>query len=141
MPETIDMNTTVFAKTTVGQQEIQDRSLNLSPLVRRTLVLIDGKRSGAELSVFLVGKGDIEAVLALLLEAGCIEAVGRVKSAPAPSAASRSAPPSGEQLAVDGLPPADVALLARITRRSCEELALAPGMRVHAQVKGVALMR
>ncbi len=107
MPETIDMNTTVFAKTTVGQQEIQDRSLNLSPLVRRTLVLIDGKRSGAELSVFLVGKGDIEAVLALLLEAGCIEAVGRAKSAPAPSAASRPASSKGEQPAVDGLPPAE----------------------------------
>ncbi|MBI5335390.1 MAG: molybdenum ABC transporter ATP-binding protein [Burkholderiales bacterium] len=33
------------------------------------------------------------------------------------------------------------ALLARITRRSCEQLALAPGMAVHAQVKAAALMR
>ena len=31
-------------------------------------------------------------------------------------------------------------LLARITRRSCEALALQPGDRLHAQVKGVALM-
>jgi len=32
-------------------------------------------------------------------------------------------------------------LLARITRRSAAELALTPGMRLYAQVKGVALMQ
>ena len=64
MPETIDLNQAVFGKTALGQQEIQSRSLNLSPLVRRVLVLVDGKRSGAELSVFLVGKGEIDVVLA-----------------------------------------------------------------------------
>jgi molybdate transport system ATP-binding protein len=32
-------------------------------------------------------------------------------------------------------------LLARITRRSCDALGLAPGDALHAQVKGVALMR
>lgn len=31
-------------------------------------------------------------------------------------------------------------LLARITRKSCDALALAPGSRVHAQIKGVALL-
>lgn len=77
------MNITVFAKTTRGQHEIHHRSLGLSPLVRRILVLIDGHRSGAELSVYLVGKGDIGGVLTLLLEAGCIEAVSRVKYVPA----------------------------------------------------------
>jgi molybdate transport system ATP-binding protein len=34
----------------------------------------------------------------------------------------------------------DSVLLARITRRSRDALGLAPGMRVHAQIKGVALM-
>lgn len=113
MPDTIDLNTTVFAKTALGQQEIQDRSLGLSPLVRRTLVLVDGKRSGAELSVFLVGKGDIEAVLAQLLDLGCIEAQARsskapVASAPAVAAPAAAAPaPVVAEAELQGLPPAD----------------------------------
>jgi molybdate transport system ATP-binding protein len=40
----------------------------------------------------------------------------------------------------DGPPPSPVRLLARITRRSAEALALRPGDALFAQVKGVALM-
>jgi molybdate transport system ATP-binding protein len=36
--------------------------------------------------------------------------------------------------------PAPVRLLARVTRRSCEALALQPGETGFAQIKGVALM-
>jgi hypothetical protein len=117
MPETIDLNATVFAKTAVGQEEIQSRTLGLSLLVRRALVLVDGKRSGAELSVFLVGKGDVEMVLAELLDKGCIEAVARpVKSPAAPTntavvaapvaADAVSAAPDDEGSVIEGLPPA-----------------------------------
>ena len=74
----------------VGQQEIQSRAMGLSPLVRRTLVLVDGHRSGAELQVFLVGKGEIQSVLAELLDKGCIEAVARSSKAPAAVAAAAS---------------------------------------------------
>jgi len=109
MLDTLDTSTTVFAKTALGQQEILDRSLNLAPLVRRTLVLVDGKRSGAELAVFLVGKGDIEAVLAQLLDAGCVEAVKRTRSVPAavatPLAAPAETPAENARPALDGLPP------------------------------------
>lgn len=115
MPETIDLSTTVFAKTAVGQAEIQSRTLGLSLLVRRALVLVDGKRSGAELSVFLVGKGDVDVVLAELLERGCIEPVGRVgKAAAAVASPAPAEPPdpaetapADEALAIPGLPPAD----------------------------------
>lgn len=115
MPETIDLSTTVFAKTAVGQTEIQSRTLGLSLLVRRALVLVDGKRSGAELSVFLVGKGDVDLVLTELLDRGCIEAVGRVgKGSATPSsdaAASQAAAEAGaaaeDAQAIEGLPPAD----------------------------------
>lgn len=115
MPETIDLNQAVFGKTALGQQEIQSRSLNLSPLVRRVLVLVDGKRSGAELSVFLVGKGDIEAVLAQLLDIGCIEVVAapvrpaRAVAAPATPAVTdaTSAGPASAPAPLDGLPPAE----------------------------------
>jgi hypothetical protein len=111
MPDTADLNLSVFGKTALGQQEIQSRSLNLSPLVRRVLVLVDGKRSGAELSVFLVGKGDIDLVLGQLLECGCIEVVSTARPAPVPAvsvtaevAPSDSAPADG---ALDGLPPVE----------------------------------
>lgn len=118
MPETIDLNQAVFGKTALGQQEIQSRSLNLSPLVRRVLVLVDGKRSGAELSVFLVGKGDIEAVLAQLLDIGCIEVLASparpARAAAAPASPARtdasdaaSAGPASVPAPLDGLPPAE----------------------------------
>ena len=43
-------------------------------------------------------------------------------------------------VAVAGEPPDPVHLLARITRRSCDALALQPGDALFAQIKGVALM-
>lgn len=95
MPETFDLTTAVYAKTAVGQQEIQTRSLGLSPLVRRILVLVDGKRSGSELAPFLSGNGDIEEILGQLLAQGCVEAQARTKpmasqAAAAPAAAATS---------------------------------------------------
>lgn len=113
MPDSADLHLSVFGKTALGQQEIQSRALNLSPLVRRVLVLVDGKRSGAELSVFLVGKGDIDVVLGQLLECGCIEVVATVRPAPVPAPAvsvTADAAPSGGAPAeemLDGLPPAE----------------------------------
>lgn len=111
MTDSIDLNATVFAKTELGQQEIQSRNLGLSLLVRRALLLVDGKRTGAELSVFLVGKGDIEAVLAQLLEMGCIEVVARNgKSASAPAAVPQAAVETPAAVAggdIPGLPPAE----------------------------------
>ena len=70
--QALDLNTAIFAKTPLGQQEIQSRSLGLSALVRRTLVLVDGKRSGKELGAFVVGH-DIFTILGELLDKGCID--------------------------------------------------------------------
>jgi len=69
-----------FAKTNVGVSEIQTRALGLNPLLRRLLVLIDGKRSCAELGGFVSGH-DLQALLDELLSNGCIEEVESVKSA------------------------------------------------------------
>ena len=114
MLDSPDLTTTIFAKTALGQQEIQTRSLGLSPLVRRTLVLVDGKRTGAELGVFLSGSADITDVLAQLLALGCVEA-----REPAPRAAARVSatepqpePEEGSESvavvnALTALPPAD----------------------------------
>ncbi len=65
--------TAIFSKTDIGQQEIQTRSLSLPPLVRRLLVLVDGRRSGADLAAF-VPDGEISNLLGELLARGCVEA-------------------------------------------------------------------
>lgn len=74
MPDTLHLPSTVFFKTETGQQEIQTRSLGLSPLVRRILVLADGKKSGAELAAFLPSADGIHAVLEQLVSQGCLRA-------------------------------------------------------------------
>ncbi len=112
MSETLELSAAVFAKTSVGQQEIPSRSLGLSPLVRRILVLVDGKRRGAELATFLAGVGDIDAVLKELLDRGCIEVVATARPAPSkvPEVASGAPPaaaPPAEADTLAHLPPAD----------------------------------
>ena len=71
--QTLDLNAVIFSKTLLGQQEIQSRSLGLSVLVRRILLLIDGKRNGSELGGFAVGH-DIGAIIRELMTQGCIDA-------------------------------------------------------------------
>lgn len=116
MPETFSLTAAIYTKTAAGQQEIQSRSLGLSPLVRRILVLVDGKRSGADLAVFLSGQGAVETVLNQLLELGCVEAQTRARpSAPAPEPAATADLPVLSEFAegqatteqIPGLPPAD----------------------------------
>ena len=100
----LDLIHAVFAKTTLGQQEIQSRALGLGPLPRRLLVLVDGKRSGQELAVFAAGQ-DVEALLTQLMENGCIEAQAPIEAVAAPKAAAATEPASGTGLAK--LPPAE----------------------------------
>lgn len=80
-----DFEHTIFGKSATGSQEIQSRTLGLSPLLRRLLILIDGKRKFQELTVFVSGN-DLATLLGELLEKGCIEAVSVVAVAPAPPA-------------------------------------------------------
>ncbi len=140
MPETIDLNATVFAKTAVGQQEIQSRAMGLSPLVRRTLVLVDGHRSGAELQVFLVGKGEIQSVLAELLDKGCIEAVARSSKAPAAVAAAAASPvvpqPDAAPAAAAGAEATEIAGLPSATSRSAKDNEMARNFMINS-VNGI----
>lgn len=97
--------TTVFAKTTLGQEEIQRRGLNLPLLMRRLLVLVDGKRSLEELAAFVPGQ-DVQPLIQELLELNCVEAVAqaapRVERAPAAKAPVAPREPQS----LDELPPA-----------------------------------
>lgn len=85
MSETLDLRTAIFSKTPVGQQEIQSRELGLSPMVRRILVLVDGKRTGHELSAFVMGGDDIEPILQTLLDKDCVQAQAGVKAPAKPT--------------------------------------------------------
>ncbi len=110
-----NLTAAIYAKTAQGQQEIQSRSLGLTPLARRVLVLVDGKRSGQELSTFVPG-GDITAQLTELLTRDCIGAVGVAQQAPGPvTAPAKPHAPDEHDLA--GLPPAE--------SRSANELEMA----------------
>ncbi len=86
--QTLDLNVAIFSKTLRGQQEIQSRSLGLSVLVRRILVLIDGKRNGGELGGFVLGH-DVAAIIRELMDHGCIDATA---SAPAAEEAEAIVP-------------------------------------------------
>lgn len=71
---------TVYAKTALGQQEIQQRTLRLPPLLRRVLLLADGRRSAAQLAP-LAGGAELAPLLAELEQRGCLERL----AAPAPA--------------------------------------------------------
>ncbi len=62
----------VFKKTANGQAEVTARSGSLTMPMRRALIMIDGKRTVAELAP-LLRPGEIDSVLAALLEKGYIE--------------------------------------------------------------------
>lgn len=82
-----DFTTTLLSKTPLGVEEMQARKLGLTPLERRVLILIDGKRNFQELAA-MAGNVALPDILANLMEKGRIQATGR---AAAPAAA---APPA-----------------------------------------------
>ncbi|MBU0587484.1 MAG: hypothetical protein KJ852_02845 [Gammaproteobacteria bacterium] len=96
----LDLNTHVFAKTELGQQEIQSRALKLAPRLRSALIVVDGHRTGQEL-VELIG-ADITPVLKQLLAHGCIESLGPRHTEPTAPPADVAQASSG----LSGLPPA-----------------------------------
>lgn len=86
-----ELKRTIFAKTAAGSQEIQSRSLGLNPMLRRLLILIDGKRNFQELAALLNGN-DLIMLLGELLTKGCIEATSVLPTATAPAPRAPSQP-------------------------------------------------
>jgi len=115
MSDTPDLTLAVFAKTPLGQQEIQSRSMGLAPLVRRILVLIDGKRGFPDLAALLPEGSDAGQILQELLAQGCVQVMSQLKAAPVsasqevPVASTAQAADaeegSGASSALNGLPP------------------------------------
>jgi hypothetical protein len=108
----MDLDQAIFAKTEIGQREIKTRELGLPPMVRRLLILIDGKRSGKELAPMLMDQS-LDALLAQLIDKECVSLVARTEVVVAPSTALArgNSPSSPEGVAADAalaaLPPAD----------------------------------
>lgn len=84
----LDLTETIFSKTSAGWQEIQNRTMGLPALIRRVLVMVDGKRSGKELAAFVGGQENISEVLGQLVAHGCIDAQEGAKPAAATPAAA-----------------------------------------------------
>jgi hypothetical protein len=84
-----DLNTAVFAKTAIGQQEIQSRTLGLPPKVRSVLILVDGRRSGKELTAQT--GADSSPALDVLIAYGCIERLAVMQPEPAPALSAADA--------------------------------------------------
>jgi hypothetical protein len=84
--------TTVYRKSAKGQQEIETRANRLGPRLRTALILVDGRRSDAELRALIQLEAD--ATLIGLLEGGYIEVVSSQPAAPVPAAAAPVAAPA-----------------------------------------------
>jgi len=65
----------VFAKTPLGQEEMEQRSGKLTPRVRRVLIFVDGKRTVDDLRA-MTQADDLQHTLGLLEEDGYIEVAG-----------------------------------------------------------------
>lgn len=72
---------TVYRKTDKGVAEIETRAFRLLPRLRQALILVDGRKTDAELQKLILAEP--EATLATLLADGFIEAVMTVADAPA----------------------------------------------------------
>ncbi len=107
MPDSLaDLNASIFAKTIAGQQEVASRSLGLTPLLRRLLIMVDGNRSAGELAPLVVGH-DLADLFTQLQEKGCIELVRVVAAQPAPTASAQNPEAADQEAFLATLPPAE----------------------------------
>lgn len=81
---------TIYRKTAKGQTEIETRALKLAPRFRSLLILVDGRRSDAELTALMPQAG-ADGLEALAL-GGFIEAIGVTAEVSPPPAAQAPAP-------------------------------------------------
>ncbi len=104
-----DVILAAYAKTAMGQLEVQTRSLGLVPSLRRVLILVDGKRGGHALAELIPGQ-DIVAILRQLMDTGCIESLASPLPLPLvmPAVLADETAPEDAMALLSGLPPADL---------------------------------
>lgn len=69
----------IYSKTAKGVAEVAARSGALTPAMRRVLIMVDGRRTAAELEL-VARDGEFERIVAALLEKGMIEQTGTVEA-------------------------------------------------------------
>jgi hypothetical protein len=69
----------IYSKTAKGVAEVAARSGALTPAMRRVLIMVDGRRTAAELEL-VARDGEFEGIVAALLEKGMIEQTGTVEA-------------------------------------------------------------
>ncbi len=69
----------IYSKTAKGAAEIAARSGALTPAMRRVLIMVDGRRTAAELEL-VARDGEFESIIAALLEKGMIEQTGTAEA-------------------------------------------------------------
>ena len=111
----------IYAKTPKGVEEVAARSAQLSMISRRVLIMMDGRRTVDELSLY-VRPGEIDGIITQLESAGLAERAG--SSAPA-TVAPRTVVPAAVQTTVT--PPPEEREVPAITleeakRRAVREL-------------------
>ena len=70
--------TDVYRKTPLGETEVKDRKLRLSPRLRTMLILIDGIQTETQLREEAAGVGAPADFLDQLMAAGLIERIGKL---------------------------------------------------------------
>ncbi len=126
-----DLTATTFFKTPTGLREIQTRALGLPGMIRRVLVLVDGKRSGKELAAFVGGEEKIGEVLSQLMEYGCIDAQQTARPAPAAQAPATTPPAAKTATFSDPDDAAALASLPHAALRSAKEVEMARNFMVN----------
>ena len=88
------MSKTIYRKTAKGSEAIANRQSGLGPRHRSLLIMMDGRRSVAELAPVGSALGDVTELMQVLVAEGLIEPLQQPApaSAPAPLAAAASAP-------------------------------------------------
>lgn len=86
-------STTVYAKTSLGHEEIDTRVRRIPSRMRTMLIMVDGRRSAGELLLNHPTPDEARGYLESLLEGGFISA-REASPSPAPPAASASAAPA-----------------------------------------------
>jgi len=82
----------IYRKSAKGTEAITNRQHGLTPKLRSTLILVDGKRRFEEIARLSAMLGDTEQLLDQLLADGFIEEAVAAAPAPAPAAAAAAAP-------------------------------------------------
>jgi hypothetical protein len=96
----------VYSKTESGREEMRTRALQLSGAIRNVLLLVDGKRTLAQIKTLIAGGKAPPDALEQLLRQGLIELTEAPHSRSAESSGqSRSAESSGQSRSASAVPP------------------------------------